>query len=71
MFEINIGYFLRYIHINGASLIFILLYVHIARGIYYQSFKNAGTWYVGIILLILSIATAFIGYVLPINQISY
>jgi len=71
MFESDYGYILRYVHSNGASLLFFLIYIHIGRGIYYRSFKDLGTWYVGIILLLVLMATAFIGYVLPLNQISY
>ena len=60
------------IHINGASLFFILLYIHTARGIYFNSSKNQRhTWISGVIILLLVIATAFLGYVLPWGQISF
>ena len=68
---INKTWFIRYIHANGASLFFICLYLHIARGIYYNSFIKTHTWRVGVTIFILTIATAFIGYILPANQISY
>lgn len=69
--DVNIGYFMRYTHINGASLFFIIVYTHIFRGIIFSSFKNKYTWIRGIIILFLLIGTAFIGYVLPWGQISY
>lgn len=65
------GWLLRYIHANGASLFFACLYIHIGRGIYYRSFIYTHTWMVGVSILLLTIATAFIGYVLPVNQISF
>jgi len=65
------GWIFRYIHFNGASLFFILLFTHIARGLYYKSYKNKIAWIVGVFILILIIAVAFIGYVLPSNEISY
>nr|YP_010164882.1 cytochrome b [Jesogammarus hinumensis]QRN71587.1 cytochrome b [Jesogammarus hinumensis] len=61
----------RYIHANGASLFFICLYVHIARGIYYSSYLFKHTWNVGVTILLLVMATAFLGYVLPVNQMSF
>ena len=69
--QILIDYLLRYIHANLASLIFICLYVHVGRGIYYISFKKPHTWNIGVGILLLIMATAFLGYVLPSNQISY
>lgn len=73
MRNINNGWFLRYIHSNGASMFFIVVYLHIARGLYYKSFKyeSRTIWYSGLIILILMMATAFIGYVLPWGQMSY
>lgn len=65
------NWLIRYIHANGASLFFICIYIHIRRGLYYFSFKKKHTWIVGITILILTIATAFLGYVLPVNQISF
>lgn len=69
--DVNYGWLLRTRHINGASFFFLCLYIHIGRGIYYQSYKYKETWTVGVILLFLIIATAFIGYVLPWGQISF
>jgi quinol-cytochrome oxidoreductase complex cytochrome b subunit len=65
------GASLRNLHANGASLIFICLYLHIFRGIYYSSYINKGAWMTGIVLFILMMATAFLGYVLPWGQMSY
>lgn len=65
-------YIIQIIHANGASFYFLFLFTHIGRGIYYQSYKfNYFTWLIGILLFICSIATAFIGYVLPWGQISF
>ena len=69
--DINSGWLIRLIHINGASFYFILIYLHIWRNIYYYSFKLNYVWLVGVIILFLSIATAFLGYVLPWGQISF
>lgn len=62
---------LRYTHANGASLFFICIYTHIARGIYYKSYKKTSTWLSGVTILFITIATAFLGYVLPWGQISF
>lgn len=70
--DIDRGWTVRYLHINGASLFFILLYIHIGRGIYFNSFKNLRlVWLSGVIILLASIGAAFIGYVLPWGQISF
>lgn len=69
--DINYGWLIRLIHINGASLFFIFIYIHIGRGIYYSSYILFKTWYVGIIIFLLTIITAFLGYVLPWGQISF
>jgi len=58
-------------HANGASFFFILIYLHIGRGIYYSGFQLLHTWRVGVSILLLSMATAFLGYVLPWGQISF
>nr|CCI69393.1 cytochrome b [Longipodacrangonyx sp. 1 MDMBR-2012] len=71
MENINKNWLIRYIHANGASLFFICLYYHIARNIYYHSYMYKHTWSVGVTIFILTMATAFLGYVLPINQMSY
>nr|YP_009104596.1 cytochrome b [Camaena cicatricosa]AIS20794.1 Cytochrome b [Camaena cicatricosa] len=66
------GWFIRSIHANGASMFFLLMYLHIGRGIYYQSYMlQQRTWSVGITIFLFSMATAFLGYVLPWGQMSY
>nr|ACL54935.1 cytochrome b [Perognathus merriami]ACL54936.1 cytochrome b [Perognathus merriami]ACL54938.1 cytochrome b [Perognathus merriami] len=69
--DVNYGWLIRYMHANGASLFFICLYLHIGRGIYYGSYMYKETWNIGIILLFLVMATAFMGYVLPWGQMSF
>lgn len=69
--DVNYGWLLRTLHANGASIFFICIYIHIGRGIYYGSYKLIYTWSVGVLILFLTIATAFIGYVLPWGQISF
>lgn len=69
--NISNGWLIHNIHINGASFFFICIYTHIARGIYYNSFKLFNTWIIGVRIFLISIATAFLGYVLPWGQISY
>jgi len=69
--DVNYGWIIRSIHANGASIFFLFLYLHIGRGIYYGSYNLTETWNIGIILFILTIATAFIGYVLPWGQIRF
>jgi ubiquinol-cytochrome c reductase cytochrome b subunit len=69
--NVNNGWLIHNIHMNGASIFFICMYTHIARGIYYHSFNLTFTWLRGVTIFILSIATAFLGYVLPWGQISY
>nr|Q508L3.1 RecName: Full=Cytochrome b; AltName: Full=Complex III subunit 3; AltName: Full=Complex III subunit III; AltName: Full=Cytochrome b-c1 complex subunit 3; AltName: Full=Ubiquinol-cytochrome-c reductase complex cytochrome b subunit [Chaetodipus nelsoni]AAY23233.1 cytochrome b [Chaetodipus nelsoni] len=69
--DVNYGWLIRYIHANGASLFFICLYLHIGRGIYYGSYMYKETWNIGIALLFLTMATAFMGYVLPWGQMSF
>ena len=56
---------IRAIHANSASMFFVCLYVHTGRGLYYGSYQLAETWLVGVTLLLLTIITAFLGYVLP------
>lgn len=67
------GWFLRYLHANGASMFFLVVYLHISRGIYYNSFadKRQFIWYSGVLILFLMIVTAFLGYVLPWGQMSF
>lgn len=70
--DVNIGWLFRYLHATGASFIFIFIYLHVIRGVYYQSFKFAPkAWTSGIVLLLLTILTAFLGYVLPWGQIRF
>uniref|UniRef100_A0AAU6PX92 Cytochrome b n=1 Tax=Ophiothrix scotiosa TaxID=3135525 RepID=A0AAU6PX92_9ECHI len=69
--DVNYGWLLRNIHANGASMFFICIYFHIGRGLYYGSYVNAITWNIGVILFLLSILTAFFGYVLPWGQMSF
>ena len=73
MTDVKFGYLMRYMHANGASMIFILLYIHIGRGLYYRSFvhKRRYLWWSGIVIFLLMIITAFIGYVLPWGQMSF
>jgi len=69
--DVNNGWILRSIHANGASMFFICLYIHVGRGIYYSSYLFLETWNVGVIILFLVIAAAFMGYVLPWGQMSF
>jgi quinol-cytochrome oxidoreductase complex cytochrome b subunit len=71
--NVNGGWVLRYMHSNGASFFFITIFLHIFRGIYYGSYTKPREtlWFSGIIILLLVIATAFMGYVLPWGQISF
>nr|CBH40123.1 cytochrome b [Amphipholis squamata] len=69
--DVNYGWLLRNIHANGASLFFICIYFHIGRGLYYGSYVNNMTWNIGVVLFLLSILTAFFGYVLPWGQMSF
>ena len=73
MRDVNYGWLIRYLHSNGASMFFGVVYLHIARGIYYKSFlyESKEVWISGLVILILMMATAFIGYVLPWGQMSY
>nr|YP_010363322.1 cytochrome b [Cladiucha magnoliae]UNY39798.1 cytochrome b [Cladiucha magnoliae] len=69
--DINNGWLMKYIHANGASFFFLMIYLHIGRGLYYGSFNFKKTWMIGIIMLFLVMATAFLGYVLPWGQMSF
>nr|YP_009927042.1 cytochrome b [Mallika jacksoni]QNL34343.1 cytochrome b [Mallika jacksoni] len=69
--NVNYGWLIRTLHANGASFFFICIYFHIGRGIYYESFNLKYTWMVGVIILFLLMATAFMGYVLPWGQMSF
>nr|BAF96619.1 cytochrome b [Locustella pleskei] len=69
--NVQFGWLIRSLHANGASFFFICIYFHIGRGIYYGSYLNKETWNVGVILLLMLMATAFVGYVLPWGQMSF
>ena len=73
MRDVNNGWLLRYIHMNGASMFFIIVYIHIFRGLYYGSYKYPREilWMLGVVILLLMMATAFMGYVLPWGQMSF
>lgn len=72
MRDVNYGWLLRYMHANGASMFFIVVYIHIFRGLYFGSYKSPREvlWWLGIIIFLLMMATAFMGYVLPWGQMS-
>jgi quinol-cytochrome oxidoreductase complex cytochrome b subunit len=73
MRDVNFGWLIRYIHMNGASFFFIAVYIHIFRGMYYGSFKQPREllWMLGVLIFLLMMATAFMGYVLPWGQMSF
>ncbi len=73
MRDVNGGWLLRYMHSNGASFFFIAVYIHIFRGMYYGSYKQPREilWILGVLIFLLMMATAFMGYVLPWGQMSY
>nr|QOW83859.1 cytochrome b [Austinograea sp. PX-2020] len=69
--DVNYGWLLRTTHANGASFFFICLYIHIGRGMFYGSYMMLHAWMVGVIILFMIMATAFLGYVLPWGQMSF
>nr|YP_006575893.1 cytochrome b [Champsocephalus gunnari]YP_010372442.1 cytochrome b [Champsocephalus esox]ADW15932.1 cytochrome b [Champsocephalus gunnari]UPA56279.1 cytochrome b [Champsocephalus esox] len=69
--DVNYGWLIRDMHANGASFFFICIYMHIGRGLYYGSYLYKETWNVGVVLLLLVMMTAFVGYVLPWGQMSF
>ena len=73
MRDVNYGWLIRYIHMNGSSFFFIVVYIHIFRGLYYGSYKSPREvlWWLGLVILLLMMATAFMGYVLPWGQMSF
>jgi ubiquinol-cytochrome c reductase cytochrome b subunit len=73
MSDVNYGWLIRYLHANGASMFFIVVYCHIFRGLYYGSyiFPRARLWMSGVLIFLLMMATAFMGYVLPWGQMSF
>ena len=72
MRDIHNGWLVRYIHMNGASFFFLIVYLHIARSLYYRTYvSNKAAWFTGVLIFIVLMATAFLGYVLPWSQMSY
>jgi quinol-cytochrome oxidoreductase complex cytochrome b subunit len=73
MRDVDYGWLVRYIHMNGASMFFIAVYIHIFRGLYYGSYKQPREllWILGVLIFLLMMATAFMGYVLPWGQMSF
>nr|YP_010433569.1 cytochrome b [Tupaia nicobarica]USW68068.1 cytochrome b [Tupaia nicobarica] len=69
--DVNYGWVIRYLHANGASMFFMCLFLHVGRGLYYGSYVYLETWNIGVILLFATMATAFMGYVLPWGQMSF
>jgi ubiquinol-cytochrome c reductase cytochrome b/c1 subunit len=73
MRDVNYGWLLRYLHMNGGSMFFIAVYIHVFRGLYYGSYKAPREilWMIGVLILFVMMATAFTGYVLPWGQMSF
>ncbi len=73
MRDVNYGWLIRYLHANGASMFFVAVYIHIFRGMYYGSYKapREVLWMIGVLIFLLMMATAFMGYVLPWGQMSF
>nr|YP_010968443.1 cytochrome b [Monoserius pennarius]WNO18782.1 cytochrome b [Monoserius pennarius] len=71
MRDVNYGFLLKYAHANGASVFFICVYIHIARAMYYGSYLKFHLWSSGIVIFLIMMLTAFIGYVLPWGQMSF
>jgi ubiquinol-cytochrome c reductase cytochrome b subunit len=73
MRDVNYGWLIRYVHMNGGSAFFMVVYIHVFRGLYYGSYQEPREllWIIGIMILIAMMATAFMGYVLPWGQMSY
>nr|AKR75566.1 cytochrome b [Microphysogobio chenhsienensis] len=69
--DVNYGWLIRNLHANGTSFFFICIYMHVARGLYYGSYLYKETWNIGVVLLLLVMMTAFVGYVLPWGQMSF
>lgn len=72
MRDVNYGWLIRYLHSNVASFFFLFVYMHMARGLYYGSYKEPRTlvWSIGVVIFLVMIITAFLGYVLPFGQMS-
>jgi quinol-cytochrome oxidoreductase complex cytochrome b subunit len=73
MRDVNYGWLMRYVHANGASMFFVAVYIHMFRGLYYGSYKEPRemNWILGVVIYLLMMATAFMGYVLPWGQMSF
>jgi quinol-cytochrome oxidoreductase complex cytochrome b subunit len=73
MRDVNYGWLIRYLHMNGASMFFIITFIHMFRGLYYGSYKAPREllWILGVVILLIMMATAFMGYVLPWGQMSF
>jgi len=73
MRDVNNGWLIRYLHANGASMFFAVVYIHVARGLFYGSYQKPRgfAWSLGVVIIILMMATAFMGYVLPWGQMSF
>nr|YP_010988534.1 cytochrome b [Medeopteryx incisura]WOR80678.1 cytochrome b [Medeopteryx incisura] len=69
--DVNYGWLMRIIHMNGASMFFVCLYLHIGRGLYYSSYLQNLTWTIGVMMFLMIMGTAFLGYVLPWGQMSF
>ena len=73
MRDVNYGWLMRYLHMNGGSMFFIVVYIHMLRGLYYGSYKSPREllWIIGVLIIFAMMATAFLGYVLPWGQMSF
>jgi len=73
MRDVEWGWMMRYLHANGASMFFVVVYIHIFRGLYYGSYKSPREilWWMGVIILFLMMGSSFLGYVLPWGQMSF
>nr|URW98557.1 cytochrome b [Proechinophthirus fluctus] len=70
-YDVHMGWMTRSLHANGASMLFLLMYVHVFRGLWHGSYRLSGTWWSGLAMLTVMMGTAFVGYVLPWGQMSY
>ena len=73
MRDVNYGWLIRYLHMNGGSIFFLVVYIHLFRGLYYGSYKapREVLWIIGVVIIFCMMATAFMGYVLPWGQMSF
>src|SRR5579883_2045763 len=73
MRDVNFGWLLRYLHMTGASMFFLAVYIHMFRGLYYGSYKEPREllWLLGCVIYLVMMATAFMGYLLPWGQMSF